>query len=197
MTVAEPGDGTHQARSTPAARPAPARPPAAPLAAGYLGALCAVGLTAAGAVLIRDGIAAAGWIGGGRWTHTALRLLDGEGFHAWMIPVGASSALVGLCCVYAAVKPRSTRAVALSAHTSVYLDVSDIARAAAGTARAVPGVTNATARARRRTITVRAQTTGADPVAQRAAIAEAVVGALGPLAKMPKIRVRSITAPRR
>jgi hypothetical protein len=104
---------------------------------------------------------------------------------------------LGLLCVYAALKPRRTRAVALTARTSVYLDLSDTARVAAAVARAVPGVTTATARARRRKITVRAASTGADPVAQRAAIADTVADALAPLAKAPKVRVRTSIGRRR
>lgn len=182
---------TAVAAATPPVRPAPAPPPKAPAAAGYLGAICALGIIALGVIGIHDGIAAAGWISGPRWTHAAVTWVNGQHFHLWMIPVGVVAVVLGLACLYVAVKPRRHRAVPLSARTSVYLELSDAARVAAAAARSVPGVTKATARARRRKHTIHAHTTGADPAAQHAAIADAVTDALAPLAKTPKLRVRT------
>lgn len=192
---AETGHDDKQSESvTPAATPVPptaAPPPAAPVGAGYIGVLCALGLMALGVVGIRDGIAAAGWIRGSRWTQNAVNWIDGQSFHVWMIPVGVAALLLGLVCVYVAVKPRRVRAIPLTARTSIYLDLADTSRVAAAAARAVPGVVDVRSRARRRTITIRAQTTGGDPASQRAAIIDAVTDALSSLAKTPTVRVRT------
>jgi NADH:ubiquinone oxidoreductase subunit K len=185
------------APAEPSTAPAPAPPPTAPAGAGYIGALCALSLIALGVVAVHDGIAAVGWIASPRWTQTAVNWIDGQSFHPWMIPIAAAAVLVGLAFVAVAIKPRRKRAVALTARTSVYLDLSDVARVAAAAARAVPGVVDATARARRRKVTIRARTTGADPAAQRAAVTEAVGDALAPLATTPKIRVRTSIGKRR
>ena len=171
--------------------PAGAPAPAAPAAASYIGVLCAAGMVALGAVGIRDGITAAGWVHGRLWTRTSVHWLHGQTFHGWMVPVGVIAVLLGLSCVIVAVKPRRKRAVILAARTSVHLNLSDTARLAAAAARAVPGVIDATARARKSTVTVRARTTGADPSGQRSAIVRAVEQALAPLAKSPRIRVRT------
>ncbi|ULE31868.1 DUF6286 domain-containing protein [Mycobacterium sp. IDR2000157661] len=195
MTNTDLGQGGDHDRST--TLPAPAPVPVAPAGASYLGALCAIGLIALGVVGIRDGIVAAGWIDGRLWTRMAVDWIDGQTFQSWMVPVGIITALLGVLCVVLALKPRRKRAVALSARSSVYLELSDAARVAAIAARSVPGVVDANARARRRQITVRARTTGADPAEQRTAVSSAVTDALAPLAKPPRVKVRVNTGGRR
>jgi hypothetical protein len=182
-------------RST--ALPAAAPVPVAPAGASYLGALCAIALVALGGVGIRDGIVAAGWIDGRLWTRMTVDWIDGQTFQGWMVPVGIITALLGLVSVVLALKPRRKRAVALSARSSVYLELSDAARLAAVAARSVAGVVDANARARRRQITVRARTTGADPAEQRAAVSGAITDALAPLADPPRVKVRVSTGGRR
>jgi hypothetical protein len=132
MTTTDPGQGgadrtpdrrqggDHD-RST--ALPAPAPVPVAPAAASYLGALCGIALVALGVVGIRDGIVAAGWIDGRLWTRMAVDWIDGQTFRGWMVPVGIIAALLGLLCVVLALKPRRKRAVALSARSSIYLEL--------------------------------------------------------------------------
>ena len=98
-------NGTRQPAATPQT-PAAAPPPLAPAAAHYVGVISALLLIAAGAVGIRDGIAAAGWISGPSWTRAAIDWFDGQSAHGWMVPVGAVLAAIGLGLVLAALKPR-------------------------------------------------------------------------------------------
>ncbi len=181
-------NGTHPPTATPQA-PATAPPPLASAPAQWIGAACAILLIAAGAVGIRDGIAATGWIHGRSWTRAAIDWFDGQSPHGWMVPVGAILAVTGLALILAALKPRRRTAIPVQARTSVYLDVADTAKLATAAARAVPGVTHASARATRRTVTVTARTTGPDVT--REAITDSVRAALAPLARTPRIAVRT------
>lgn len=181
-------NGSRQPAAAPKA-PASAPPPLAPAAAHYVGVVSALLLIALGAVGIRDGIAAAGWITGSSWTQAAIDWFDGQSAHGWMVPTGAILAGLGLIVVGAALTPRRRKAVPVQAETSVYLDVSDTAKLAAAAARVVPGVTKATASATRRAVKVAARTTGPDVTKE--AIAGAVRTALAPLASAPRISVRT------
>lgn len=181
-------NGTQPPAATPQA-PAKAPPPLASAPAQWIGAVCAILLIAVGAVGIRDGIAAAGWIHGPSWTRAAIDWLDGQSPHGWMVPIGAVLAAIGLGLVLAALTPRRRKALPVQARTSVYLDVADTAKLATAAARVVPGVTHASARATRRTVTVTARTTGPDVT--REAITDAVRTALAPLATTPRIAVRT------
>lgn len=181
-------NGTHQPAATPQ-KPAAAPPPLAPAAAHYVGVISALLLTAAGAVGIRDGIAAAGWISGPSWTRAAIDWLDGQSAQGWMVPVGVLAALLGLVLIGTALSPRRRTAIPVNAKTSVYLDVSDTAKLAAAAARVVPGVTKANASATRRAVKVSARTTG--PEVTTDAITGAVRTALQPLSSTPRISVRT------
>lgn len=183
-------NGTRHPAATPQA-PASAPPPLAPAAAHYVGVIGALLLIALGAVGIRDGIAAAGWITGTSWTRAAVTWSDGQSAHGWMVPVGAILAVVGLVLIGAALAPRRRKAIPVQAQTSVYLDVSDTATLAAAAARVVPGVTKATASATRRAVKVSARTTGPDVTTD--AVSGAVRAAFAPLASAPRISVRTQT----
>ncbi|STZ41286.1 Uncharacterised protein [Mycolicibacterium gilvum] len=181
-------NGTRQPAATPQT-PAAAPPPLAPAAAHYVGVISALLLIAAGAVGIRDGIAAAGWISGPSWTRAAIDWFDGQSAHGWMVPVGVIAALAGLVLIGAALSPRRRKAIPVTAQTSVYLDVCDTAKLAGAAARVVPGVTKATASASRRAVKVTARTTGPDVT--KDTIAGAVRTALQPLSSTPRISVRT------
>ncbi|UXA21345.1 DUF6286 domain-containing protein [Mycobacterium sp. SMC-4] len=181
-------NGTRQPAAAPRS-PASAPPPLAPAAAHYVGVISALLLIALGAVGIRDGIAAAGWITGPSWTRAAIDWFDGQSAHGWMVPVGALLAVLGLLLIGTALTPRRRTAIPVQAETSVYLDVSDTAKLAAAAARVVPGVTKATASATRRAVKVSARTTGPDVTQD--AITGAVRTALAPLSSPPRITVRT------
>lgn len=190
-TTASPGvihNGTRQPAATPR-KPAAAPPPLAPAAAHYVGVITALLLIGLGAVGIRDGIAAAGWITGPSWTRTAVDWLDGQSAHGWMVPVGAILAILGVASIIAALKPRRRKGIPVTGRTSVYLDVSDTATLAAAAARVVPGVTKANASATRRAVKITARTTGPDVTSDT--ISSAVRTALAPLAATPRISVRT------
>lgn len=181
-------NGTRQPAAAPQS-PASAPPPLAPAAAHYVGVISALLLIVLGAVGIRDGIAAAGWITGSSWTRAAIDWFDGQSAHGWMVPVGALLAVLGLLFIGTALSPRRRTAIPVQAKTSVYLDVSDTAKLAAAAARVVPGVTKANASATRRAVKVSARTTGPDVT--KDTIAGAVRAALAPLASPPRISVRT------
>lgn len=181
-------NGTRQPAATPS-KPAAAPPPLAPAAAHYVGVISALLVIALGAVGIRDGIAAAGWISGPSWTQAAVDWFDGQSAHGWMVPVGVLAAVLGLVLIGTALSPRRRTAIPVNATTSVYLDVSDTAKLAAAAARVVPGVTKAHASATRRAVKVTARTTGPDVTTD--AITSAVRAALQPLSSPPRIAVRT------
>ena len=139
--------------------PAAGRAPAAPPAAGYIGALLAVLLIAAGCIAMRDACIAAGWLGGPLWIDAAIDWIDGLEFTGWMIAAGIALVLLGAWMLYSAVRPRRTTALQLDARSAVWIRPADLARAASATAHRVPGVLEATSRATRRTLVITAHTT--------------------------------------
>lgn len=171
--------------------PAPAEAPRTPAPAAYLGALLSVTLVAVGVIGIRDGIVATGWMGGSMWTANVVNWIDGLAFAPWMIPAGVASIVVGIVVLLVAVAPRRTTAVELSGKTSVVIAHRDIAAIAQSAARTVPGVINAHAVSKRRTVTVRADTTGQDASTVKTAVSQAVGSALSALSTAPKIVVRT------
>ena len=171
--------------------PATARTPRAPAPATFLGALLSVLLVGVGIIGIRDGIVAAGWMDGVMWTANAVNWIDGLQFDAWMIPAGVGALFLGVCLLVIAAAPRRTTAVDLSAKTSVFIARRDVARIAASAAQTVPGVTDARAISKGRTVTVHTQTTGRDAATVKAAVSQVVESALGALATRPRIVVRT------
>jgi hypothetical protein len=177
----------------PVLTPAAARTPLAPAPASYTGALISLLLVAAGVVGIRDGLVAAGALRGSLWTTDTVNWIDGLRFDYWMLPAGVVAIIVGVVLVLVALAPRRRTTTAMSGRTSVVISHRDVGRLAASVAQTVPGVTDARATSKRRTVTVIARTTGQDAAAVKAAIAATVGDALGALSKPPKIVVRTRT----
>ena len=175
------------------ARPAPGRPPVAAPAAGYVGALLALLILAAGAVALRDAAVHFGWLRGAAWIDTAVAGLDGLSPQGWMLPAGVVIALVGLWWIVAALRPRRRTALEVPAQTSVWIAKTDLARLARAAADSVPGVLDSRASASLRTVKVTADVTGDDP-ALEAAISTAVADAIGGFTTTtPRLKVRTRT----
>jgi hypothetical protein len=173
--------------------PAPGRPPVAAPAAGYVGALIALLILAAGAVALRDAAVRFGWLQGTAWTDTAVSGLDGLTYQPWMLPGGVVAILIGLWWVSAALRPRRRTALAVPARTSVWIAKADLARLASAAAASVPGVLDSRTSASLRTVKVTADVTGSDP-ALKTAITTAVSEAIGGFTTTtPRIKVRTRT----
>ena len=179
--------------AAPALTPAKAPIPHAAAGASYFGAFLSLAVTAAGVIGIRDGLVAAGAMNGSLWTTNAVNWIDGLTFADWMMPAGVAAVIVGVYCVVLAVTPRRTTAAAVAGRTSVVISHRDIARIAESAAQTVPGVTDARATSKRRTVTVRTHTTGQDAAGVKSAVSGAVSAALDVLAKRPRIVVRTRT----
>lgn len=174
------------------AMPAEGRAPVAPPAAGYIGALLAVLVIAAGCIALRDAFIAAEWISGPLWVDAAIKWVDGLRFAGWMIAAALGLVLIGGWALYSALRPRRKTAVQLQARSAIWIKTVDLARIATTTADTVPGVLDARARATRRKVVVTVHTTDpANPViaANTEHTVRATVGDV--LAGQPKIIVRA------
>lgn len=178
----------------------PVRPGRAPLAtagASYLAVLIALLVIAVGVVGLRDGVIAAGWIGGTPWTPVAVDWLAALRPGGWMLPVGAVLAIAGLACVVTSIKPRRKPTAEVAAATAVFINLSDTARVATAAAESVAGVVAARSTARRGAVVVRCEVTGPLSADQRHAVEAAVGGELDALRAAPKIVVRTRTVANR
>ncbi|MDG3013669.1 DUF6286 domain-containing protein [Speluncibacter jeojiensis] len=180
-----------------AVMPAAGRPPAAPPAAGYAGAVLAVILIAAGVLALRDTAVALDWLGGPLWINATIGWIDGLAFAAWMIPAGIAAVLIGGWMVWCALTPRRKTAVPVTARTSVWIEPADLARAASHAAQTVPGVLDVRSTATRRKITVTAHTTDSRDPAIAGAVHDAVREYMTTLVTPPKIIVHNRTGGRR
>ncbi|MBJ7338822.1 DUF6286 domain-containing protein [Mycolicibacterium sp.] len=188
MTLAENQDTPASATSV---TPAAGRPPVAAPAAGYVGAVIALLLLAAGAVALRDAAVGWGWLRGTPWVTTAISGLDGLTYQGWMPAAGVAAVVVGLWFVSAALRPRRRTALAVPAQTSVWIPRADLARLAATAAGTVPGVLDAKASASLRTVGITADVTAGADTALKSAIGDAVADVLhGVTATTPRIKVR-------
>ncbi|MEU0494574.1 DUF6286 domain-containing protein [Mycobacterium sp. NPDC006124] len=184
---------TTQEHAVGTARPAPGRPPVAAPAAGYVGALLALLILAAGAIALRDAAVHFGWLTGTAWIDAAVSGLDGLTPQGWMLPAGVVAVLVGLWWIYAAIRPRRRTALEVPASTSVWITKADLARLARAAAGSVPGVLDSRASASLRSVKVTADVTGDDPTL-KAAITTAVADAIGGFTTTtPRITVRTRT----
>ena len=171
--------------------PAAGRAPVAAPTAGYVGAVIALLLLAAGVVALRDAAVGWGWLRGAPWITTAISRLDGLTYQGWMLPAGVVAVVIGLWSIAAGLTPRRRTALAVSARTSVWLPRADLARLAAAAATTVPGVLSVKASASLRTVSLRADVTADGATALDAAISAAVTEALhGFTVRNPRIKVR-------
>lgn len=158
--------------------------------ARYVGAVIALLLVALGALLVRDAAVAFGWLRGSSWSSTALDWAAAPKPASAFTATGAVAALLGIACVFAALKPRRKRAAALTADTAVFVDYTDIARIASAAAQSVPGVIDARSSAGARSVTVRCTVTGERDDALRRRIAVAVDSQLAALQRTPRINIK-------
>jgi hypothetical protein len=179
-------------------KPASGQAPVAAPAAGYIGTFIALIMLSVGVVALRDSAVSAGWFEGRLWISAVIEWIDGLTFQWWMIPVGIAAIIIGLWWVYAALRPRRRTAVAVDAHTSVWISTADLARIASHTAETMPGVLDARSSARPRKVKITADVTVEDAdKAIKAAIGDAVRDSLtGFLTSPPKIVVRTRTGGR-
>lgn len=167
-------------------RGAPAPTGAGPV--GAVGPVLAVLLVALGALLVREALVDGGAVGGSPWLPPAGAALDGTTPGAAAIAVGVVAALVGLWLVVVALRRRTRRTLAVG--TSSYLSVRDVARLAAGAARDVDGVLDASAEATRRRVVVRGRATSREGVEEpvRAAVAHQLSALTTPPAIVVRLR---------
>lgn len=190
MTTASPPPGTADHAKT---MPAAGRAPVATPGVGYVGAVLALLLVAAGVVALRDTAVALGWLGGPPWIDTAIDWIDGLRFQTWMIPAGIAAVLAGLGMLLSALTPRRTRVIAVAARSAVWIDPTDLARVASHAASAVPGVLDARSTATRRKIVVTADVVDPNDPSIPTAVDVAVRDVTEILAAAPKIIVRTRT----
>ncbi len=196
-TDTRPGPVSHRAdqqRETNGHAGATAKTPVAAAAAAPLGVVFAVVLGALGVIGVRDGLVAAGALGGTPWLTTAITNVNGLTPHTWMLPAGIVAVLVGVWWVLAALKRRRRTALQLDADTSVWMRPADLARVAAAAAEDVPAVESVTASGKRKKVTVHVTSTARDSAQIRAQVQEAVAARLAPVAKMPRIKVKTRTS---
>ena len=167
-------------------RGAPAPTGAGPV--GAVGPVLAVLLVALGALLVREALVDGGAVGGSPWLPPAGAALDRTTPGAAAIAVGVVAALVGLWLVVVALRRRTRRTLAVG--TSSYLSVRDVARLAAGAARDVDGVLDASAEATRRRVVVRGRATSREGVEEpvRAAVAHQLSALTTPPAIVVRLR---------
>lgn len=171
-----------------------ARPPVAAAAAAPLGVLFAVVLGALGVLGVRDGLVAAGALGGTPWIASAITNVNGVRPQTWMLPAGIVAVLVGLWWVLVALKPRRRTAVQLVAETSVWMRPTDLARVASAAAEDVPAVASVTASGKRHKLTLKVSTSARDGAQVRAHVQEAVTARLHSVATAPRIKVKTRTS---
>lgn len=163
--------------------------PLAATGASRVAVALALAVVAAGVVGIRDGLAAAGWIGGGQWLPSAIDAVDGLGPAAWMVPAGVGVGAVGIALMVIAVLPRRRTAVPLNAESAVYLARGDVGKLASGAASSVAGVLEARTTSSRRKAVVRCLVTGREHEL-REQISAAVSEELGVLSTPPRVVVQ-------
>ncbi|WP_053205542.1 DUF6286 domain-containing protein [Jiangella muralis] len=164
-----------------------AAPPAAAGPARRAGVVLALLLIAVGALAVYDMLTGLDAIDGPLPVERALDRIDGLQPQDWMVPVGIIVALAGLWLVLSALRPRPRRALALRAESGAYASRRTIEHIAVDTATQHPGVVDAHARARRRTVTVRIHTDG--EAATTGEVRGALIDRLDRLEGAPRIRV--------
>lgn len=192
-----PGPVSHRADAQPSPAGdgrANAKPPIAAAAVAPLGALFALLLLAAGVVGVRDGLAAAGALGGTPWIASAIKHVNGLTPRTWMLFAGIAAVLVGLWWVVVALKPRRRTAVQLRAGTSVWMRPADLARVATAAAEDVPAVESVSSSAKRTSVTLKVRTLARDSSEIRGQVEEVVAARLQSVAKMPRVKVRVRTS---
>jgi hypothetical protein len=108
-----------------------------------------------------------------------------------MITAGLGAAVVGLLLLFTAIKPRRRTHRPLAA-TGTWIKPRDIRRLARCAAEPVTGVAEAVATGSHRRITLTITTVGGfDVVALKDTVHAAVTEALTPLAKSPRVRIRT------
>lgn len=168
-----------------------AKPPVAAPAATGVALFLAIAVIALGVVAGRDALLSTGAITGSPWIAAALHYLDGLTAQAWMIPAGLGAAVVGLLLLFAAVKPRRRTHRQLAA-SGTWTKPRDIVRLARCAAEPITGVAEAsgTGSNRRITLTITA-VSGFDTAALKDTVHATVTEALTPLAKSPRVRIRT------
>lgn len=171
----------------------PLRPAPLPTGAGkigWLGPLLAVLLIGVAVVLGQDA-----WtrLNGGQstWLGSVVSGLDGLAPAQWLAAPAAVAVIVGLVLLLAAFSRRKRSALVLKGDLGAHLTTNDVARLAAGAARQVDGVLDASATATRRKVVVDLQTTGDS--ATRGAVQRDVERSLSALVSPPRVSVEART----
>jgi hypothetical protein len=153
------------------------------------GLLLAGLLTAAGVVLLEDVACRLGLVQRS-WLVNGVTGLNGLTPRFWMIVLGAVLFLLGLWMLVSALSPRGDACTRVqSGEVDLWIGRSDAARLAASAARKVPGVVDASAKARRSAIRLHLETTGASEGTIVPKTQEVVLARLDLLEPTPNIRV--------
>ncbi|TXR57954.1 DUF6286 domain-containing protein [Quadrisphaera setariae] len=187
-------EGTRSRGQQATGQGSPLRPAALPTGAGtigWLGPLLAVLLLGVAVVLGQDA-----WVrlngGQSTWLGAVLSAPDGLAPATWLAAPAAVAVLLGLVLLVTAFARRKRRALVLRGDLGAHLTTNDVARLAAGAARQVDGVLDASATATRRKVTVDVTSTGDS--ATTSAVQRDVDRALSALVSPPRVTVSSSTS---
>jgi len=147
----------------------------------------AVLLVAAGVLLIREALVAAGTVDAEPWIAPAVDSVDGLAPSALVSVVGVLVALLGLWLVVVALGRRVRTRLDVTSSTGTTIGIGDAARLAASAADEVDRVLSARASATRRSVTVTVTTLEGDDVTD--AVRAAVTERLAPLARPLSVKV--------
>ncbi|MBD7919812.1 hypothetical protein H9657_16190 [Cellulomonas sp. Sa3CUA2] len=187
----EPTPGVDPAVSAPPAtrEPVPFAPPRPVGPVGWVGVVLALVVLAVAVVLLHDGLAALGVLGGGSWILAAADAV-GRITPTWQVAlVGAVLALAGLRLLVIALARRRRPGIPLAAGGGQYLLGVDVARLASGAAARVDGVLDVSSTWGRRTVRVDATTDGGPGIDER--VRTVVAERLAALADAPRVVVRT------
>ncbi|MGQ7294915.1 DUF6286 domain-containing protein [Quadrisphaera sp. KR29] len=183
------------AQTPPRQSSGPLRPAALPTGAGRIGWLGPVlALLLIGLAVLAGQDAWTRLVSGGQstWLGALLAAPDGLAPASWLAAPAAVAVVLGLLLVLAAFSRRTRKALVLRGDLGAHLTTRDVARLAAGAARQVDGVLDASAVATRRKVTVQATTTG--DAGTRAALQAQVERALSALTHAPRVSIDASSA---
>ncbi|MEV6413643.1 DUF6286 domain-containing protein [Kribbella sp. NPDC051718] len=166
----------------------PAKKPVAAPAAATVGIIAAVGVTAIGAVGIRDALVSTGTITGTSWLEWLFSKAEVLKPVDWMIPAGIAAMLIGLWILIAALKPRKSTHLAVG-DAGIWIRNRDAARLANNTATTIDSVITADTKAKGRKLNVIATATG-DVSRVRDDLTAAISQRLQTITPLPRVRTR-------
>lgn len=168
-----------------------AKPPLRTAAAVTIGILLALLLLGIAVVAIEEAVIRTGLWDGPSWTRNAVTAVDNVAVEPWMAAPLIACWVLGLVLLIVALKPRRRKGSALQAQTGVYLRRKDLARLAIPALQHIDGLTDLSAKAKRRILHISVTTlTGKDQdTAIKTELKDRLAPILATLERPPKIAV--------